>query len=76
MSTSKNSNKIAAIIPFFNERGTINQIIQLTLKHVDAVIAVNDGSTDNSSENITLGENIILLSIRTVNIRSLNTYMD
>jgi len=61
LSISKNSNKIAAIIPFFNERGTINQIMQLTLKHVDAVIAVDDGSTDNSSENITLGENIILL---------------
>ena len=61
MSTSKNSNKIAAVIPFFNERSTINQIIQLTLKHVDTVIAVDDGSVDNSSENIVLGENIILL---------------
>jgi glycosyltransferase involved in cell wall biosynthesis len=59
--TSKNNNKIAAIIPFYNERGTINQIIRNTLKQVDAVIAIDDGSTDNSSENITFGENITLL---------------
>ena len=61
MNTSKNNNKIAAIIPFFNERATINQVIQLTLKHVDAVIAIDDGSTDNSSETIALTENITLI---------------
>jgi len=61
LNTSKNNNKIAAIIPFFNERATINQVIQLTLKHVDAVIAIDDGSTDNSSETIALTENITLI---------------
>jgi len=61
LNTSKNNNKIAAIIPFFNERATINQVIQLTLNHVDAVIAIDDGSTDNSSETIALTENITLI---------------
>jgi glycosyltransferase involved in cell wall biosynthesis len=61
LNTLKNNNKIAAIIPFYNERGTINQIIQNTLKRVDAVIAIDDGSRDNSSENITFRENITLL---------------
>ena len=61
MITSKNKNNIAAIIPFFNERATINQVIQLTLNHVDAVIAIDDGSTDNSSETIGLTENITLI---------------
>lgn len=61
MITLKNRNKIAALIPFFNEESTINQIIQSTLKHVDAVIAIDDGSTDGASANISFSENITLL---------------
>jgi glycosyltransferase involved in cell wall biosynthesis len=59
--TSRNNNKIAAVIPFFNERSTINQIVQSTLNYVKTVVAIDDGSTDNYSQNITLLENVILL---------------
>ena len=61
MITSKSNNKIAAVIPFYNERSTINQIIRSTLKHVNCVIAIDDGSTDNSSTNITIEENVTLI---------------
>ena len=61
MIISKNSNKIAAIIPFFNEEDTINRIIQASLKYVNAVVAIDDGSTDDSVSNIILTENITLL---------------
>jgi len=59
--TLKNKNKIAAVIPFFNEKNTINQIIHSTLKHVNTVIAIDDGSTDDSDANISFNEHITLL---------------
>ena len=65
MITSKNRNKIAAVIPFFNEKNTVNRIIQATFKHVDAVIAIDDGSTDDSCSGISLQENITLLTNNT-----------
>ena len=65
MITSKNRNKIAAVIPFFNEKNTVHRIIQATLKHVDAVIAIDDGSTDDSAVNISLLKNITLLKNNT-----------
>ena len=61
MITLKNKNKIAAVIPFFNEKNTINQIIHSTLKHVNTVIAIDDGSTDDSDANISFNEHITLL---------------
>lgn len=61
MITLKNKNKIAAVIPFFNEKNTINQIIHSTLKHVNTVIAIDDGSTDDSDVNIYFNEHITLL---------------
>lgn len=48
ISTRKRTNKICAVIPFFNEEKYLNQVVQSTLKFVDAIIAVNDGSTDDS----------------------------
>lgn len=54
-------NKIAAIIPFYNEEKTINEIITNTLNYVDLVIAVNDGSTDNSIYNIPKDNRIIVI---------------
>lgn len=56
---------IAAVIPFYNEKETINSVIQQTLRYVDKVIAVNDGSTDGSENIIELNDNIILLNINT-----------
>jgi glycosyltransferase involved in cell wall biosynthesis len=58
---SKNQNNVAAIIPFFNERRTINQVISKTLPHVDCIIAVDDGSTDGSGSSIPESENVKLI---------------
>jgi len=60
----ENKNNIAAVIPFFNERRTIYQIINNTLKYVDCVIAVDDGSTDDSLSKITENKKIELLKIK------------
>lgn len=54
---------IVAVIPFYNEKETINSVIQQTLNYVDKIIAVNDGSTDGSDKIIELNDKIILLNI-------------
>ncbi|MBT8387236.1 MAG: glycosyltransferase family 2 protein [Ignavibacteria bacterium] len=54
--------KICAIIPFYNESTTIKKVLEETLGYVDVVIAVNDGSTDNSVSKIFINENIIVLN--------------
>jgi glycosyltransferase involved in cell wall biosynthesis len=60
----ENKNKIAAVIPFFNENRTINQIVNNTLRYVDGVIAVDDGSTDDSSSKIPRNKDITLLKFK------------
>ena len=40
--------KTAAIIPIFNNDKTIGDVIKKARKHVDTVIVVNDGSTDDT----------------------------
>ena len=42
------SMKCAAIIPAYNEASTIGVIASGTLRHVDQVIIVDDGSEDGS----------------------------
>jgi glycosyltransferase involved in cell wall biosynthesis len=59
--TSK-KDKICAVIPFFNEKRTLKEIITRTLPFVDFIIAVNDGSTDNPYDEIPKNEKVILLS--------------
>ncbi len=49
MSHSENTNKVCAVIPFYNEAKFINEIICDTLNYVDYAIAVNDGSDDGFS---------------------------
>lgn len=67
MNTINPPNRICAVIPFYNEQNTIRIIIEDTLKYVDEVIAVNDGSIDSSAneligiERFTLIENPINL---------------
>ena len=61
MSITSNQNKTCAVIPFYNEERTIAEIINRTLNFVDVVIAVNDGSTDNSKNNVPDNERIIYL---------------
>ena len=62
MNNISEKNKICAVIPFFNEKKTIREIINRTLPFVDFIIAVNDGSTDNTCDEITQSEKVILLS--------------
>ncbi|MBE0572470.1 MAG: glycosyltransferase family 2 protein [Ignavibacteriaceae bacterium] len=49
--TKSNANSVCAVIPFYNEKDTINLVISETLKCVESVIAVNDGSDDGFSVN-------------------------
>ena len=39
---------ISAIIPAFNEEKTVGEIVSKTLKYVDEVIVIDDGSTDDT----------------------------
>lgn len=64
MNNLENKNNIAAVIPFFNESRTINQIVNNTLQYVDCVIVVDDGSTDDSSSKIPGNINITLLKFK------------
>ena len=61
MNRSNNINKIAAVIPFYNESKTINEVIEKTLKQVDYIFAIDDGSTDNSIQKFTSKENVLLI---------------
>lgn len=65
MNIISNQNKICAIIPFYNEKKTIAEVISRTLNFVDTVIAVDDGSTDDSSAYVNVTDNIILLKHNT-----------
>ena len=63
MTRLNTTNKVAAVIPFYNESKTINEVIQRTLKHVHYVLAVDDGSTDNSAEQIILKDKVQIITI-------------
>lgn len=62
MNKHSNPNKICAIIPFYNESKTINEVISQTAPYVDLVIAVNDGSTDDSESRILNDKKVVLIS--------------
>ena len=55
-------NNICAVIPFYNESNFIEDILIETSKFVDFIIAVNDGSTDDSISKIHNNNNIYLIS--------------
>ena len=44
--TNSNTKSICAVVPFYNEKETINIVLQETIKYVQFVFAVNDGSDD------------------------------
>ncbi len=54
-------NNICAVIPFYNEEDFILEVIKKTLKYVDLVIAVDDGSTDNSLNLIKKLDNVEII---------------
>jgi glycosyltransferase involved in cell wall biosynthesis len=44
--TKSNTNSVCAVIPFYNEKETINIVINESLNYVQFVFAINDGSDD------------------------------
>ncbi len=64
MNSLKSKSKICAVIPFFNEKDFILNVVRETLKYVDIVVAVNDGSTDLSEKLIAEFENVNILSFQ------------
>ena len=62
MNNTLKKNNVCAVIPFYNEAKTINEVIERTLHFVDYVIAVDDGSNDGSTEAIEKSERVILLT--------------
>lgn len=62
MNYSQNKNRICAVIPFYNEEKSISKIIFETLKYVNLIIAVNDGSTDHSLDKIKNDEKVVIIN--------------
>ncbi len=50
MGTTANKLKILAAIPAYNEEKFIYEVASETIKYVDEVVVINDGSTDNTSD--------------------------
>jgi glycosyltransferase involved in cell wall biosynthesis len=44
------SDSVCAVIPFYNEKSTLLEVIKETTKFVDFIFAVNDGSNDDNYE--------------------------
>jgi glycosyltransferase involved in cell wall biosynthesis len=61
LSSTLNKVETCAVIPFYNKEKTIKEIIEKTLQHVNCVIALDDGSIDDSVKKITKDGKIILL---------------
>lgn len=58
------ANKICAVIPFYNEKDFLADVLSQTLKFVDKVIAVNDGSNDNSENIAAKFDNVQLIDLK------------
>ena len=57
------TNKVAAVIPFYNEQKTIREVITRTLLFVDKIFAINDGSTDNGIDEVPDDPRVELVNI-------------
>jgi len=64
LSSLNPKSKICAVIPFYNEKDFILNVVRETLKYVDKVIAVNDGSTDLSEKQIVDLESVNILNLK------------
>ena len=49
---NKVTNSVCAVIPFYNEKETLEFVLDETLKYVDYIFAVNDGSNDDSYQHL------------------------
>lgn len=61
MSSSERKIRIVAVIPFYNEKKFIPNVVKRTLNYVDFLFAVDDGSTDDSAELLTAVENVFII---------------
>ncbi len=50
MNSSGNNISICSVIPCFNEKQNLLQTVLKTYEHIENIIVVDDGSTDNSTE--------------------------
>lgn len=64
MSNSNLKSNSCAVIPFFNEKDFLLDVVTETLNYVDAVIAVDDGSSDGSAELVAEIKNVHLISLK------------
>jgi glycosyltransferase involved in cell wall biosynthesis len=64
LSNSNLKSNSCAVIPFFNEKDFLLDVVTETLKYVDAVIAVDDGSIDGSAELVAEIKNVHLISLK------------
>ena len=62
MNSLGQKSKVCAVIPFYNEKTFIKDVVLRTLNYVDTVIAVNDGSTDNSQNTIEGVKNVLAIN--------------
>lgn len=53
---------IYGLMAAYNEEKTIREVVKDTLKYVDKLIVVDDGSTDNTSKQVNGIKNVILLT--------------
>ncbi|MDT3697114.1 MAG: glycosyltransferase family 2 protein [Ignavibacterium sp.] len=63
MSSLNQGNNCCAVIPFFNEKKYLKSVINKTLKYVDKIFAVDDGSNDGSAFDISDIENVNIISL-------------
>lgn len=63
MNNLNQKTKVCAVIPFYNERDFLFDVVSETLKFVDNVIAVNDGSSDGSEKIIDNLERVQVVSL-------------
>ncbi len=62
MTNSSDKNRVCAVVPFYNEQKHIKPLFTQLLTMVDAIIAVDDGSSDDSSNEIPKSNKIYLVT--------------
>lgn len=60
---NRNTNSVCAVIPFYNEKETLDFILDETLKYVDFIFAVNDGSNDDSYQSVRNKSDIKIINL-------------
>ncbi len=60
---NKVTNSVCAVIPFYNEKETLNIVLDETLKYVDYIFAINDGSDDDDYQSVRKKSQIKLIDL-------------